>query len=308
MRAEKPVQSPRPLEQASIPSSIEAHAPTPYELIDRLQLEYCARLYEKKIPQPSFSTEDVSTLSFTELLDEYSSIRNQINLAFKERTGAYAFENKEVFEHFKELALSRISDTYARNPDSWIDKIPAVLTEAVLILPAGKKEELNDTEDGHEDVNGEGEGPRYAGLINYGVHKGVTDVPEADISAGDTLIQIHMSILAGQREESPEEVQNLFSKDSLKALAKSIQENAPNAKAVIAQSWLMSTPIAKRIGFTVLPAVTQLHTNLSFWGQFLDQHGQLDQKRVRQFLETGEPPFAERMGYMKTEDFLKKYS
>ena len=68
----------------------------------------------------------------------------------------------------------------------------------------------------------------------------------------------------------------------------------------------MSTPIAKRIGFTVIDRNSKMGLGGQFWGQFINSNGQIDNERVSKFLETGEPPYRVSTGIIMVEDFFEK--
>ncbi len=126
------------------------------------------------------------------------------------------------------------------------------------------------------------------------------ELGEVNINESDVFIAIHLQGVFFQKDEN---IKNIFSSNSLQKLAIEIVDNYPEAKAILAKSWLMDTPIAKRIGFSILGKPSKR----IFWGQFLDSDGQINEARISQFLETGKPPYAEVDAFFKTEDFLRKY-
>ena len=45
----------------------------------------------------------------------------------------------------------------------------------------------------------------------------------------------------------------------------------------------------------------------TFWGQFINREGKINEERVKQFLETGKPPFRVKSGYIPMDEFMDKY-
>lgn len=90
-------------------------------------------------------------------------------------------------------------------------------------------------------------------------------------------------------------------------VADRIVDRDRSAKAVIGCSWLMDTPIAKRLGFIQVPEAEMPVNDFSTWLQFVNEDGQIHQERLHHMLETGALPFRSRLAYMPTEKFLEKY-
>lgn len=96
-------------------------------------------------------------------------------------------------------------------------------------------------------------------------------------------------------------------KNDLSIVAEYIVDVAPETRAVIGKSWLLDTPLADRLGFKRLEGDPIAQTNDATWAQFIDKNGQIDKKRFNEFLDTGELKYKGVRGYIKTEDFLKRY-
>jgi hypothetical protein len=101
-------------------------------------------------------------------------------------------------------------------------------------------------------------------------------------------------------------VSNIFSGQSLEKIACEIVDKYQYIKAIIGKSWLIDSPIGKRVGFTKYDQDSTLR-NGGFWGQFINEKGQINKERIKKFLETGEADYYVSMGFIKTEDFLRKY-
>lgn len=145
--------------------------------------------------------------------------------------------------------------------------------------------------------------PEHGGLMMSNLRR--TDVlKDYGISPDEELLQIHVGdAYAAKPGEAfgPEALRKAFAD-----LAVSIVERHPQALVVYGDSWLMSHPIAKRLGFTKTDR-TSHENGPHVWKQFVSASGGLDENRVRKLLETGKPPFEPRIGFMRTEDFLRRY-
>lgn len=110
-----------------------------------------------------------------------------------------------------------------------------------------------------------------------------------------------------KKNNENEYIKNIFSSDSLSVLASRIVDEYPDVKAILGTSWIVGSPIGKRIGFNVIDVKKDLKRNDGFWGQFINEKGDLNKDRMNRFLENGVPDFYVSTGFIKVEDFLKKY-
>jgi len=77
----------------------------------------------------------------------------------------------------------------------------------------------------------------------------------------------------------------------------------------LSESWLFDTNLAKDIGMHTYPSGNEnMFRSRTFWGQFINREGEINEERVKQFLETGKPPFRIRSGYIPIDEFMDKYS
>lgn len=145
----------------------------------------------------------------------------------------------------------------------------------------------------NEYVNGleNGKGKIFKNLENFG------------FSRFDKLIELHVGDF--YKKEDKTLGQELI-KEDLENIARYIVNNNPKIAGVIGRSWLLDTPIAKNIGFTVTED-ERPQNDLSCWLQFVDKNGEISKKRFDSFLESGKLPFNSKIGFIKTEDFLKRY-
>lgn len=258
------------------------------------ELEYCAKLWEKKIPFPDVRRE---ALSFEEIINNYSDISRLIHNSYEQRTGKVPLEGDQEFKAFNDEILSTIHQAYNSSPQTWISSISTIIKNVVEKLPEhrgileeNKRKESN-----------------QAGLLRYDVRSGFSELKEYGISEEDKCILIHLDALYTQPSTKNDEV-TFFSSDSFKKLAEDILTTYPETKAIIAESWLIDSPIGKRIFSHIFPSPFEhFYHGDTFWGQFYNQHGELNQDRMKQFLETGKPPFTVKGGFLLKGEFLEKY-
>lgn len=129
-------------------------------------------------------------------------------------------------------------------------------------------------------------------------------LPDLGFSKSDKFLEVHFDnfFRTNVVNLGPELI-----KDDLAKLAEMIVKEKPEIAAIIGQSWLLSTPIAGRLGFKRIEDNSNQQNNFSTWLQFVDRHGQIDQKRFDKFLETSELPFKSVKAYIPVEEFLKMY-
>jgi len=130
------------------------------------------------------------------------------------------------------------------------------------------------------------------------------DLEKLGFSRFDRFLEIHLEEFyqANASHFGPDLIKNDFGK-----LAEYIIDKEKAVAAVLGRSWLLSTPIAERLGFHKIDETTLGQLDLSAWLQFIDKDGDIDQKRLSRFLETGELPYQSVRGYIATEDFLRRY-
>ena len=147
----------------------------------------------------------------------------------------------------------------------------------------------------------------HFGLLEYQASanpKRIEQMAEIGLKPGDEYGEIHFRAPS----MSPGEKFGLAElKSSLAKLAVEIVTNAPHVRAVSGKSWLMDTPIAKRLGFREMPSENHRRKGMNYWYQFLDQNGDIDEKRAGKLFEGGKAPYETKLGAMSVEDFLERY-
>ena len=155
---------------------------------------------------------------------------------------------------------------------------------------------------------------RNAGLIYYKIAKlGWTEfkIPEGELYAnGETgesdCAVIHFRPAFQQKYKDGDENKNIFSSKSLEILAEQIATDTNTIRYVLGRSWMIDTPIARKIGFHTDSRNGKMF-DLGFTSQFVDQNGQIDKSRVEYLLNHGIPPYVVSNGYIHVEEFLKKH-
>lgn len=140
--------------------------------------------------------------------------------------------------------------------------------------------------------------------IEKDAEKKYKDLDKIGFSKSDHFVEVHMEDFynTGEKNLGSELIIN-----DLGVVAEHIIDKEPEVAAVIGKSWLLSTPLAKRLGFKLIEADVSKQNDFSTWLQFIDKNGQIDQKRFGEFLKTGEIPYKSTKAYIPTGEFLKKY-
>ncbi len=126
---------------------------------------------------------------------------------------------------------------------------------------------------------------------------------ERGFSVADGVIAMHFRpAFTGEGDMNSSAIKKSFG-----ALAEYVVDNAPSTKAIIGTSWLMDTPIAKRLGFIAVPEIKTSMADFSAWYQLIDANGQIHQERLRKLAETGNFPFRNTFAYVPIEEFLRRY-
>lgn len=141
------------------------------------------------------------------------------------------------------------------------------------------------------------------GLFTYNPNR-ARNQEVGGVVPGDPLFELHVEPAYNHPDEtlSPESI-----KKALAQIAVAIVDRFPDTKAVYGKSWLMSHPLAKRLGFMTMNEQMDDNVSSSFWQQFVDKDGKIDQKRADELLRTGQAPFEVKKAMIPIDDFLKKY-
>ncbi len=140
--------------------------------------------------------------------------------------------------------------------------------------------------------------------IERDADKKYQDLEKYGFSKADHFVEVHVEDFynTGEKNLGSE----LISSD-LGVVAEYILDKEPEAAAVIGKSWLLDTPLADRLGFKKIADNNIKQNDFSTWLQFIDKNGQIDHKRFKALLKTGELPYQSIKGYILTEEFLSRY-
>lgn len=269
--------------------SIEGHEKELQNKMIEIELQYVDKLFLKKIPP---LCEDLKVDNIHDLVSKYTEIPPKI-MEYQQGKS-----NEEELLVLVEKILNNISDLYHKDHEHWIEKIEELVGKELEKYKNLEKKE-------NQDINYNNL-ENKAGLIGFGMETNLGHLlPNSGISDEDFCLQIHFEDFYKQQKG---DIKNLFSSNSLEKLALKIVDEYPETKAIVAKSWLIDTPLAKRIGFTVYNRDFDIKGfSGTFWGQFINSNGQIKSDEVSKFLETGKPKYRTAAGAIMVENFLKKY-
>ena len=258
------------------------------------QIKYCDKLWKKEIPFPDGNIEQ---MTFENIMNRYSDISGEIHNVYVKRTGKVPFGKDEEFEEISNKILMEIHRTYDESSTTQPEPILSIIDNVIKTLPENQIDEKS--EDEREILR--------VGLLRYEIRpglRGLEGLAQSGIKEEDECIMIHLDPLYKQKASGVTESLS----ESFEKLAEKIVTQYPQIKAVIYESWIVDSPMGKRIGFHEFPSQFEnfYHGN-TFWGQFYNQNGEVNQKRMGQFLDTGKVPFIVKGGYLTTKEFLEKY-
>lgn len=280
-----------------------------YEILG-YQYEYIDRL-NKGLIQPVSEEDGCNNKNFGKILKQKTFLEEQLGEEYVKRmpnfknTPRGELRNRRMC--FSDLVFSEISFLYTENKDNfrdnWKEKISEIIESKLNIL--------GPVVNGFEEIkklNNENK-PESFGLISQRImnagDRGSDYLLRAGFKISDQFINIHFEDLFEQKKEDTT-ISNLFSADSLSKLAMGIVEKYPQVKGVAARSWLVDSVLGKRIGLTICNKLKKVSGGLGFWGQFIDEKGEIKKEKIQKFIETGIPELYTSEGFIKTEDFLRK--
>lgn len=274
--------------------SVEEHEKILREKMLEIQFQYVDELAQGKIePFADDLKEKNDTGNIEAFLSKYTPIALELEHQYENRINN-EFDKKEC-DLFKQRVLEKISLLYKKDYKNWIPKSIQLMKDEIKKL--GPRNEEKKRSERRKD--------RMIGLIEFGIEDDLGKLTSNSEMKDLPYLSIHFQDFYKQNKDKVESL--FFVENSLKELALKIVNEYPETKAVIGESWLMDTPVAKRIGFSILEKNLKKELGNQFWGQFINKDGQIDDKRISGFLKTGKPPYKVRVGIMMVEDFLKKY-
>lgn len=240
--------------------------------------------------------EDRLENTFEKKLFKYTNLHNDLWDEYKKRINKKDIKSEQFDEWFKNI-LDIINDDYILRGKEWKDNVKNIIKENLDRIGPITKEYLKEKKRREKE-----EKKKTVGLINFNL-KEVNKLEKFGIDPNSQCLEIHFKDLFEQKEKN--NAVNIFSGESLSNLAKTIIDKFPYIKAVLGYSWMVDSPIGGRVGFTVYHKDNKMGG--AFWGQFINEKGEINKERMQKFLNTGIPEFFPARGFIKVEDFLKKY-
>lgn len=135
------------------------------------------------------------------------------------------------------------------------------------------------------------------------------DAEDLNLNVGDDYLEIHVPIQAvdGQGEVGITE--------SLRQIATFIKNEYPFVKAVIGKSWIISTAVAKRMGFEVVKTFEPNNKEgkinpfnmVGYWGQLVNEQGEIKTKIKKYLFENKKLRYDYAYGKIDIVSFFEKY-
>lgn len=301
---------PEAISQPIKAQSIEEHERMLNDKMTKIKLEYVDRILLKKIPlltKNQDEEEDVSIDDFASLLNRYTPVLRELMECYIIQKKQEGIEwDEEMYDPAESEFFNKIFEFREADHDHWIEKTMQLLGEERAKVKAVSRKRSFFSKD-----KSRKEEERYqVGIVDFHIENVGLDNRDwlkpldAIIKRGDACISIHLEPL--YKKTLHDNGVNIFSSKPLERLAVRIITEYPETKAVIANSWVMDGPIGRRMGFKVYDRKEYIDSP-AFWGQFMNSDGQINNDRVKKFLETGQAPYGVVTGAMEIEDFLRKY-
>lgn len=272
-----------------------------------VQLKYALKLHKQEIPNFRGEREP---LDFEKAITNYTRLPRMIAMAYGKRTKQRDLSNNEEYKDIKQRILTNIQQEYNNNPESteWMSKVDEHIANVINTLPEISSEtpEPNNRVDRIGILRSHVQSGRELEEFAYSRE----ELEQMGVSENDSVVEIHFPPLFELPEEKRNPKLNQFSiRKSFKELAKLIKEKYPEAKAIIGRSWILETKLWQKIGFHLLEKDDgKTHAaGYGFWGQFVDEKGNLKQDKIDQLLETGVSEYTVSAGYIPMDEFLGKH-
>lgn len=270
-----------------------------FDYIDRIRKNAISPLEEdediKKEKMLGFLLMDNTTLG-RYIAGGYSCRRPKIDKTNSERWDNFNNARNSFVNYMAQKINFLEADRFEEFRSAWKDKVLELIEKEINDLGPFIERERED--DPREKI----------GLMNIDI----SNAGEFALNQGwvsnpfDQVVNIHLNQLYQQKDENGM-IKNIYSGESLSKLAEKIVDECPYIKAIVAKSWIVSSPIGRRIGLSVDKINKQVSSGSGFWGQFINEKGEIKEDKIKKFIETGIPDYYNATGYMKVEDFLRKH-
>lgn len=270
-------------EQPIVTENLQEHEKMLMDRLAEVELNYADQLFSQQKNEENPAKFSEIALVKTALLfhiDNNYHHRYQGDPDMAQKANA---DLKPILDTIDQIYANKIEDA------DWTEKIILLINEEneKIKLANGPQPETKKT----------------IGPLQYNEKQDSASLKKEGYDENDDLMEVHLEQLYKTEQK---DIQAGQVKELLEKLALLIVEEYTKTRAILGTSWLMDTPVAKRLGFIIsnqeVPA-----NQLSTWLQFVDKDGQINQKRVEQLQTTGRPPYTARTGFMTVENFLDKY-
>jgi hypothetical protein len=209
-------------------------------------------------------------------------------------------KNKEFANFFNEATQDIAREReFVPDMNSLVLRLDEIIVNATDRLPKGEasaKDPLDEREN--------------AGLMTYQVRSGMKGLEKYGISKEDLCADIHIEAMFKQKVgQENKKLDKADVESAFRQIAQNIKEKHQDIKAVVGSSWLLDSRIASKLGFQGMEPYkgNGFSEGNGFWWQFIDAEGQIKQKEVDKFLETGKPKYRFMVGFIPINEFLEKY-
>ncbi|MCF7834005.1 MAG: hypothetical protein K9L98_01375 [Candidatus Pacebacteria bacterium] len=275
------------------------------ENVLKLQIDYVDSLIKREMPLKEISIGELFAKN-TYIVNDLSRCRSMIE--FNQGRESYKLAQEK---DFRSIAINKINDLYAQNPNSWKEELYNFYTEE------RKKAGKYNSGRGNlffrhlpQSIVEEGKEMRGFGIVNAVKEKKLQSFFEGsglDIKDGDEGISIHFEAFWKNpfRNENPFASIDKAFQDIAKMIQK--EKDYKNIKYIIGCSWLLSTPLCRNLGFKIFKEKSSSDSD-DVWGQFTDKNGNFRENEARKLIETGKFQIHSSYGYITREDFLNKFN
>lgn len=266
-------------------SPIKAESPDQHrEILEKKLMDIQVLFAARKHSEPENSKEP-----FTEILKEHTLLIRRLGVGFADN--ASISPKDPLVKEFLTPIIDKINILAKSEDEERYNKISDILSDEYKKLEENNK---NQTHKKLEDI----------GLIKFDQFQEDPEEPifeKYGFNKGDDFLEIHIK----ENYQSSEKFGFEETKKEFSKLAETIIDRFPQDRAVVGASWLMSHPLAQKLGFKITNK--EMDIGMASWFQFIDKDGQINVKKVEESLETGEKPFKAVWGYIPTEEFLERY-
>jgi hypothetical protein len=223
-------------------------------------------------------------LSFQDALEKYTSFYYSLKRKYQE---IHPGISNETLKSLLNDTTAELESIYNSHNENWVEEMREYIKNILRTALSAEESETSENK---------------IGLLKYEEPSPTPAFKAMGLQQYDEVIQVHI-------EEKYKHPDSKFNSrelaKSMQVLAKKIIVEYPQTKAVTGWSWLMDSVMGSKLGFHTFLAKMQY--GMSFWMQFVDTKGQINQERLQKFFNTGVPDYRVKGGWIPTEEFLELY-